>query len=161
MKPLRTLLTLFCFTLATLLAAPAHADNSGNAGYDPAANADAALTTALAQASAEHKRVLVVAGGDWCRWCLILNTFWDNNPDTKAERDQAFVLLKVYTGEQNPNKAFFAKLPKAKGYPHFWVLGADGKVIKSVDTGGLESGKNGYDKEKMSAFIKEMSKDAA
>ncbi len=158
MKPLRTLFTLFCFSLFALLAVPGHADNSGNAGYDPAANAQAALATALAQAKAENKRVLIVAGGDWCRWCLILNTFWDNNPDTKAERDQAFVLLKVYVGDQNPNKEFFAKLPKAKGYPHFWVLGADGKVIQSVNTGGLENGKNSYDKEKVSAFIKEMGK---
>ena len=101
------------------------------------------------------KLVLVEAGGAWCRWCWAIDSFLRANPDVQSEFDKTFVRVKVYYGDQNPNRAYFATLPKAKGYPHFWILDADGQVLQSVNTGKLEDGKDSYDKAAFLKFIRE------
>jgi thioredoxin-related protein len=127
-------------------------------GYDPKANPDADLRRALVQAKADNKKVLVVAGGEWCTWCHYLEAFLKNNPAIDAELHRAFVPLKVYIGEGNSNKAFFSRLPAAKGYPHFWVIASDGKVQKSVNTATLEDGGKSYNKKKFLKFIQDLSR---
>jgi thiol:disulfide interchange protein len=123
--------------------------------YNPRANPSVLLDAALKQAHAGNRKVLVIAGGDWCRWCLILDRFVAANPDVKSALEGTFVVLKVYVGDKNRNTAFFSKLPKAKGYPHFWVLNADGSVAASVDTGPFEKSPDTYDKERFLKFIQD------
>ena len=69
--------------------------------------------------------------------------------------DRAFVTVEVYYGEKNQNTDFFAKLPHAKGYPHFWILTRDGQVAHSIDTSIIEDGANGYDKDKVLRFVRD------
>jgi hypothetical protein len=85
-----------------------------------------------------------------------LEAFVSKKPDVKAALNNAFVPIEVYYGDENTNDRFFAKLPKAKDYPHFWVVNKDGKVTKSVDTGGIEDGHGSYEKEKVLKLLKEM-----
>jgi hypothetical protein len=127
-------------------------------GYDPAADPGPALEQAVRTAQNSSREVLLIAGGDWCPWCMALEKFIAQNADVKAALDQAFVVVEVYYGDKNKNTAFFAKLPPAKGYPHFWVIGRDGAVIRSVDTANLEDGASGYDKAKFLQFIATMAK---
>jgi thioredoxin-related protein len=127
-------------------------------GYDPLANPGAALSRALTEAKTSNKKVLIVAGGDWCRWCLILNSFVADNADIKAELDRSFVTVKVYVGDDNTNAQFFSTLPKAKGYPHFWVISKEGRTTHSINTGTLEKGKDSYDKTAFLRFIREVGK---
>ncbi len=141
---------------AVLLGAPAaFAQVRGNNGYDPAVDPVAALHAGEAQAQASGRLVLVEAGGAWCRWCWAIDAFLRANPDVQAEFDKTFVRVKVYFGDENSNRAFFATLPRAHGYPHFWILSPDGKMLQSVDTGKLEDGKDSYDKAAFLAFIRE------
>jgi thioredoxin-related protein len=140
------------------LALAGHAQAGAGSGYDPSADAAAALARATVEAKASNKQVLVIAGGDWCRWCLILNTFLSKNPDVQAELDRSFVTTKAYIGDENANAEFFAKLPKAKGYPHFWVISPSGKAIQSINTGMLENGKDSYDKAAFLRFIRAAAK---
>ena len=53
------------------------------------------------------------------------------------------------------NKEFFARLPKAAGAPHFWVLSQKGELLASQGTLPLEDGAKSYDRAKFSAFIDE------
>jgi hypothetical protein len=122
-------------------------------GYDPAADPFALLSAARSAAAAEDKLILVVAGGEWCIWCHYLNAFLADNPGiTKALKD-TFVVVKAYIGDETDNDAFFSTLPAAAGYPHFWVLGADGEVLQSQDTLPLEDGDKSYEKGEFIAFI--------
>lgn len=148
------------FVLAVLLGfgLAAHADTAKGSGYDPAANPAVQLEQALAEAKTSNRKVLVVAGGDWCKWCLILNKFLAQNPDVKAELDRNFVVVKAYFGKDNQNAQFFARLPRAKGYPHFWVLQKDGRVTHSIDTGDLENGADSYDRTEFLRFVREVGK---
>lgn len=124
--------------------------------YDASANPFTALEQAKQEAQASGKRILVMAGGDWCRWCVAMEAFISRTPEVKEGLDRNFVRVEVYYGEKNQNDAFFATLPKAFGYPMFWVLSSDGKLIQAVDTSTLEDGVDSYDKDKFLHFIQEM-----
>ena len=150
-----TLLRRAAALAALLVAAAVHALPAGNNGYDPKADPAAALKAAESEARSSGRQVLVEAGGAWCRWCWAMDAFLDKNPDIEAGLEKSFVKVKVYYGDENENKAFFATLPKAKGYPHFWIVDADGKVLQSVDTGKLEDGKSSYDREAFARFLRE------
>ena len=156
MKPFRVLGLALLIGVSVAMLALWRWPPGGHAAYSPAANPSVLLEAALKQARADNKKVLVIAGGDWCRWCLILDRFVAANPDVKSALDTTFVVVKAYVGEKNQNKAFFSKLPKAQGYPHFWVLNPDGKVAASVNTGPFENGPDSYDKARFLQFILDM-----
>lgn len=122
-------------------------------GYDPDADPFALLAAARAEAAGEDKRVLVIAGGEWCIWCHYLDAFLEANADVAASLKETFVVVKAHLGDANMNEAFFATLPEAVGYPHFWVIGADGSVLASQNTLPLEDGDKSYDRERFLEFI--------
>jgi hypothetical protein len=43
--------------------------------YDPSADAAADISRAVKEAKAEHKHVLLQAGGNWCSWCIEFDRF--------------------------------------------------------------------------------------
>jgi thioredoxin-related protein len=133
------------------MTAVARTDNG--LGYDPSADPFQQYREAIAAAAAQNKLVLVIAGGEWCRWCHVLNRFIEADSDVEQRLDQAFVVMKVYVGEQNYNDAFFSQLPEARGAPHFWIISPERIVLGSQSTGAFERGTRGYDKEKFLAFI--------
>jgi hypothetical protein len=122
-------------------------------GYDPSADPFEQYQNAIEQAKAQHKLVLVIAGGDWCRWCHALNRFVTTNGDVDAALHDTFVVMKVYVGDENYNEFFFSQLPEARGAPHFWIIAPDRNVLASQSTGEFERGKRGYDKREFLAFV--------
>jgi hypothetical protein len=139
-----------------LLLAVACSSGQRDLGYDPAADNDALLAAGMKEAAQDGRQVLLVAGGDWCRWCHVLGRFLDDNPDVHAELERHFVVVKVYSGDEGTDEDFFARLPEAPGYPHFWIVRRDGSV-RSYGTSGLERGDDDYDREKFLRFIREAS----
>ena len=138
---------------AALMCVPAWAQN--DLGYDPVADPFAVLNEARAAAVEHDKLVLVIAGGEWCIWCHYLNAFLEDNPDIEQAFKEVFVTVKVYFGDEADNSAFFAMLPEAVGYPHFWVIGADGEVLVSQNTLPLEDGAKSYDRDRFMAFVEQ------
>lgn len=138
---------------AAILGGSVHAAETKDIGYDAKADAFALRDAAIAQAAAEDKLVLLISGGDWCIWCHYLAAFLDRETDLDAALHDAFVVAKVYVGDENMNQEFFATLPKAAGAPHFWVLSATGELLASQDTLPLEDGAKSYDRNKFRAFI--------
>ena len=127
--------------------------------FDPKRDAAQDVLTATALAKAQGKRVLVDVGGEWCPWCHILDRFSAANADVQQLRDAHYVWVKVNYSPDNKNEALLARWPKVKGYPHLFVLDADGKLLQSQDTGALEAG-DSYDKPKMLAFLKQFASGA-
>ena len=124
-------------------------------GYDPAADPFALLEDARASAAAEDKLVLVIAGGEWCIWCHYLDAFLTEHAKIGKALKDTFVVVKAYIGDEKNNDAFFATLPDAAGYPHFWVVAPDGAVLASQNTLPLEDGEKSYDAGRFMAFIDE------
>jgi thioredoxin-related protein len=123
--------------------------------FDPQRDAAKDVRTATALAKAHGKRVIVDVGGEWCKWCHFLDKFIDTTPEVKSALDKNFVWVKVNWSPDNKNVELLSPWPKVKGYPHLFVLDADGKLLHSQNTGDLEAeeGKDTYDKPKVMAFI--------
>lgn len=137
--------------LATLLCVQVNA--ATKLGYEPQADPFEAYHAAIAQAEQENKYLLIIAGGDWCHWCHVLDRFVARDAEVDAKLHDTFVVMKVYVGFDNYNDAFFSQLPPAKGAPHFWIVSPDKEVLASQSTGGFEAGKRGYDKQAFLQFI--------
>ena len=120
--------------------------------FDPARDAAADVAHAVTLASAQGKRVIVDVGGEWCSWCHILDRFVAANADVRSRIAANYVWVKVNYSTENRNEALLTRWPKVAGYPHLFVLGANGRLLHSQDTGTLESG-NGYDRAKFIAML--------
>ena len=129
--------------------------------FDPQRDAAKDVKTATARALAQRKRVIVDVGGEWCSWCHILDKFIAANPDVKGALDKDFVWVKVNWSPDNRNEKLLSQWPKIKGYPHLFVLDAQGKLLQSQNTGELEAatGLDTYDKPKVLAFLKKAAGD--
>ena len=131
-----------------------------NAQFDPARDPVADLETAKVEARRGGKRILLDVGGQWCSWCHLLDAFVAGDAEIRSFRDANYVWMKVNYSEDNENAAFLSRFPAITGYPHLFVLEADGQLLHSQFTGELEKGK-GYDRGKFFAFLRQWAPPAA
>lgn len=113
---------------------------------------DLKMTTA--RAASEKKRILLQVGGDWCGWCKRLTAFIESEAPVRSSLEKNYLLMKVTWTQKQPNEAFLSKYPKIVGYPHLFVLDADGNLLHSQDTSPLEEG-SGYNQERVLAFLED------
>jgi thiol:disulfide interchange protein len=130
----------------------AHAAFAETAKFDPARDAAADVAAAVAEARATHRRVLVDVGGEWCIWCHYLDAFFERDTEARALRDRDYVAVKVNWSPENHNTAVLSHWPAIDGYPHLFVLDADGALVRSQSTEPLEEGR-GYSHARMMAFL--------
>lgn len=120
--------------------------------YDVAADPQAQLAAAVADATRQNKRILLVVGGEWCSWCHILDNYVKANPDIEQAWHAGYVTAFINFSDENTNEAFLSKYPKIDGYPHIFVLDTSGALLHSQNTALLEEGR-GYSKAKMQEFL--------
>jgi thioredoxin-related protein len=128
--------------------------------YDPKRDAVKDIQDAIAEAKRSGKRILLEVGGEWCLWCHRMDHYFEGNPKLLELREQHFITVKINFSTENENKKLLSACPEIPGYPHIFVLDADGKLLHSQNTGELEAGKS-YDLEKFIGFLKKWSADHA
>ena len=121
--------------------------------FDPTRDSGKDVQAAVVAASKTGQRILLDVGGEWCSWCHKLDKFFDDNKDVAIFLHKNYVVVKVNYSKENKNEKFLSQYPAVKGYPHLFVLEADGKYLHSQDTGELESGDH-HDHDKVFAFLK-------
>ena len=122
--------------------------------FDPLRDAAADIKAAIAEAARTHRRILLDVGGEWCIWCHRLDSLYASHKDLADFLTTHYVLVKVNYSKENKNETVLSNYPKIPGYPHYFVLDSNGKLLHSQGTGDLESGK-GHDPAKVHAFLKE------
>ena len=127
--------------------------------FDPKRDPAQDLRAAEAQAQAEHKNILLDVGGNWCPWCMVLDRTLADDADLHERLQAKYVVVRVNWSRENENAAFLSHYPKPKGYPSWYVLSAEGKLLKAEnDTSELEQDHkiaSGYNKERVMAFLEE------
>ncbi len=121
--------------------------------FDPERDAAQDIRNAVAEARHTGKRVYLDVGGEWCIWCHRLDTLFMTHPDLDEFLHKNFVVVKVNYSKENKNEKVLSRYPKIPGYPHIFILDGKGRLLRSQDTGELESGK-GHDPEKVLRFLK-------
>jgi thioredoxin-related protein len=146
--------------LALCLIAPALAQTADDAPaakqervkFDPKRDPVKDLEAAKVIARKDNKRILLDVGGEWCGWCKLLDQYFIDKKEIGAYLKQNYVVVKVNMSPENDNQPFLSRYPKIDGYPHFFVLDKEGKLLHSQNTGLLEEGK-GYSDSKMMEFL--------
>ena len=126
--------------------------------FDPTRDSAKDLKAAVEQARAEHKNILMDVGGNWCPWCIVLDRTLKDDPELHALLTKHYVFLHVNFSRENENVNFLDSYPKATGYPAWYVLSSNGKLLKAEDTSELEQTHKidaGYNKETLKKFLTE------
>ena len=161
--------TIFIAMMAALISASAAAQTPNTQGlkkvYNEEINQLEQIDKAVAQAKKEGKFVICQLGGNWCVWCLRFADYISKDADISKIINDNYVYIHVnYNPRMAKSKdeavakraaALMKRLDKAGrfGYPVFYVLDKDGKVLHIQDSGYLEEGQS-YDKEKVMRFFK-------
>jgi thioredoxin-related protein len=127
--------------------------------YDPRRDAGLDIKDAIAEAERTGKRVLLEVGGEWCKWCHIMDRYFQDHPKLTQLRDLNYVTVKVNFSEENLNEKVLSRYPKIPGYPHIFILDTDGKVLQSQNTGELEEDQT-YNIDKFTAFLTKWARQA-
>ena len=120
--------------------------------FDPTRNPNDDLKAAVELARNNNKRIILDVGGEWCIWCHRIDAFMHNTKEVKSIIDNNFIFVKINYSKENKNEKFLSKYPPIEGYPHFFILDKEGKLLHSQNTGELEKDKD-YDVEKFVAFL--------
>ena len=108
--------------------------------YNERADARAEIKEALEKATAEHKRVILVFGANWCYDCHVLDAAFhrsDLAPILAANYE--VVHVDIGKGEKNQDLAKKYEVPLSRGIPGLAVLDSDGKLVYSQKNGEFEN----------------------
>ena len=116
---------------------------------------DAQLEIERAKLEAErtHRNVLLIAGGEWCGWCHMLDQTFQSSIPTRQLRDRNFVVVHVNYSKENENTCALSAYPLATGYPFLYVINPSGKLLTTSDMREFES-PYGYNAMKLEEFLK-------
>lgn len=124
--------------IATLLLAAAAHVHAATGPYDEAADAHAAVRSALAAAAQANTPVLVVFGANWCPDCRVLDMAMHTGSSAPLMQKH-FRVVKVDVGrfDRNVDLAEAYGVPLKKGIPAVAVLSPQGKVVYATRSGEL------------------------
>ena len=105
---------------------------SGNLGLYPAiTDAQKDLEAGLAKAKAEHKRVILDFGGDWCGDCQVLDIYFRQQPNADLLA-KYYVKVNINIGHEDANLEIAHKYGvPVQGVPALAVLDSHGRVLFS------------------------------
>jgi thioredoxin 1 len=133
--------TVNVLAFAAVLALGAGAANSASREiYPDAGQAKADLAAALRNAAANHKRILIDFGGNWCGDCQVLDMYFHdakNLPLLEAN----FELVHVNIGHMDANVDIARRyeVPLERGVPALAVLDDHGRLLFSQKRGEFEA----------------------
>jgi hypothetical protein len=131
----------------------------GRQVYDEHADTQALFNAGLAQANREHKRVLVIMGGNWCQWCLALDDLMHRNERLHGYLTQHYVLVKLDSAAAHGLDEAWGQ-PSHNGVPVLIFLDDKGVVRHVQESVSLElwGGKIlGHDAERVLDVLKRWS----
>jgi len=113
---------------------------------------------AAVEAERDHKRVLLITGGNWCGWCHLLHEVLSENDTLRPLLDENYVVVMVESQADKDVLKNWQIVPR--GVPYLTVLDPAGNKLVDQETGSLEEGPI-HDPEKVAAFLEEWAPEPA
>lgn len=111
--------------------------------YETDADARVDIGQALKKAAAEHKRVILVFGGNWCYDCHVLETALHEPDVAPAARHFEFVHVDIGDdGKKNGDLVRKYRVPIERGVPALAVLSDTGALLYSDQHGEFEKARS-------------------
>lgn len=129
--------------------------------FDWAADGDAQLEAALAEAKASGRRVALMLGANWCPWCHRLDAVLRRDPELQPRWTRDYVLVRVdvnWKGYTKRNAEILARYRRApqRGIPVLTLLDANGRALAHPDISRWETETpKDYDVAKLREFFAE------
>lgn len=111
--------------------------------YNPVIDANEEINEAVKTASAQHKRILLVFGANWCFDCHVLDEAF-HSPELAPTVDKSFVVAHIDIGQMDKNLDIAQRydIPLNRGVPAIAVLDSDGKLVFSQKRGEFEAARS-------------------
>lgn len=108
--------------------------------YSETADARVEIKEALEKAKAEHKRVILVFGANWCYDCHVLDAAFHRLQLSEIIAVN-YVVVHVDVGKFDKNLDLMKKyeVPRNRGIPGLAVLENDGRLVYSQKNGEFEN----------------------
>ena len=121
--------------------------------YPADADAKKEIDEALKQAAADHKRVLLIFGANWCYDCHVLDRGLREGEAGKIVSEKFLLVdVDIGEGEKNPDLVKKYKINLDKGVPVVAILGSDGKLLYRSGDGEFEAARRMMKKD-LAAFL--------
>lgn len=148
----------FALLLASSFAWRAGAATDRKPIYPEDGNGMARVERAMTEAERNHKRVLLVTGGNWCGWCHLLHEVLAENDTLRPLLHENYVVVMI---ESQADKTVLGKWEiQPQGVPYLTVLDPAGNKLTDQETGALEEGPK-HDPKKVEAFLEQWSPEPA
>jgi thiol:disulfide interchange protein len=108
--------------------------------FDRSANAEKLIATALSQVNAQHQRVVLLLGANWCPWCRRLHAVISTDAAVAKTLRDTFVLAFVDVNQRNDRHRNATTLKKYGepvkkfGLPVLLVLDSNGDLLAVQET---------------------------
>ena len=124
--------------------------------YDKKVNPYKSLATAMQKVKDSDKKILLLVGGDWCKWCGTFDNFLEDKEKIAKSFYDSFEVVRVYYGKgiNKEAQSLLKQFPPLEATPHFYILDKNAKLLKSLGSANLERG-YGYNKKRVIKFIKD------
>jgi thioredoxin-related protein len=125
--------------------------------YHPDANAKKELQDAITKAKQEKKHVFVQIGGNWCIWCARFHDFINSDAAVDSLIKADYIVYHLNYSKENKNTGLLTKyeFPQRFGFPVFLILDGNGRLLHTQNSGYLENGNKGYDREAVLGFLQD------
>ena len=124
--------------------------------YFPKMDAVKQTNDAAIRAKAEGKHVLLMIGGNWCRWCKMFDRMLMNNHSVDSALKANYIFEHINFSKENRNLDLMTLLdfPQRFGFPVFVVIDSNGDRIHTQNSAYLEEGE-GYNAKKVIEFFEQ------
>jgi thioredoxin 1 len=123
--------------------------------YPPPEEAKADIDAALAAAAKDHKRVILVFGGNWCFDCHVLDeAFHSKELAPLVDANYIVVHVDIGDGQSNLDLAKKYGIGLDKGVPSLGIVAPDGSVVFGQNNGEFENSAR-IGPEDLAAFLEE------
>jgi thiol:disulfide interchange protein len=110
----------------------------GHNAYDTRIDPQVRFETALREAKALGRPLLVVLGGNWCQWCLTLDALFREEPSVRAYLEQHYVVLKLDSEQAEALNQRWGSPVETHGVPVMVFLDSEGNLVHVQPTVSLE-----------------------
>lgn len=129
--------------------------------YNPTANAENDIKSAIKKAQQENKHMLVQIGGNWCKWCIEFNRFCKADAQIDSLLNADYIIYHLNYSKENKNEKMLAAygFPQRFGFPVFIILDENGNRVHTQNSSYLEDHES-YSKIKVMEFLKQWNRKA-
>jgi len=129
--------------------------------YDPDLDGKIQVSESLKAIEGQDKHLLIMIGGNWCKWCRVFDKFSHENSKIDSTLSRNYKVVHVNYSKIDPDEELFEQLdfPQRFGFPVFVIMNSKGERLHTQNTVYLEEGK-AYSEKNVLNFLNDWSPNA-